>query len=103
MSGRFLTVRFLTLPVGVTGPKTRWFVGIEYHGKGGGKAALTARCITNGKSVVLYDGGRATVTEQAGLRGFSVRIGTIQSKLVAAAVAQGVAEFVDTWAEFGGE
>jgi hypothetical protein len=93
MSGQFLTVRFLRLPAAVKGPRTRWVIELSFYGKGHNRASLTARCLDNGKSVQLLD-GRAALTERDAACGFRVQIGTIECRIVSAAVAQGVAEFV---------
>ena len=95
MSGKYLTVRMLKLPAHVLGPRTRWRIALEYYGKNGCRAALVATCLTNGKELILHD-GREREAAGAPARGFLVAIGTVHCRLMAAAVAQGVAAFVDT-------
>src|SRR4051812_11716776 len=84
----------LQLPAVVRGPRTRWRIALEYYGKNGARAELLATCLTNGKSLRLYD-GRHALTEGKARTGFDVPIGTVRCRLMAAAVAQGVAAFVD--------
>ena len=85
-------MRMLKLPAFVVGPRTRWRIALEYYGKNGCRAALIATCLTNGKELVLAD-GRERVTPGAASNGFLVKIGTVKCRPMAAAVAQGVAEF----------
>lgn len=97
MSGKYLTVRMLKLPAEIRGPRTRWRIALHFYGKNSGKASLLATCLTHGHTVVFED-GRANVTEGTARCGFSVQIGTLKCRIMSAAVAQGVAEFVDTTA-----
>jgi hypothetical protein len=82
----------LRLPALVQGPRTRWRVELEYYDKNDRRCALVATCLTNGKTLILVD-SRERVTPGMARNGFLVEIGTVKCRLMAAAVAQGVAEF----------
>lgn len=86
------------LPAVVVGPSTRWFVALEYYDKGGKRAELIAKCLTNGRSVVL-ERGRARSVEHALKSGFLVRLGSIEWKIMDRLVAQGLAQWVETYRE----
>ncbi len=88
-----LEFRFLRrLPVNVVGPSTRWIVMIGFSGKGGKLAEVYAKCLTNGKSVLLLSGREEVVQRWIYGVGFAVKAGTVQAKLMIAATAQGNAE-----------
>jgi hypothetical protein len=82
----------LKVPAVVLGPRTRWRIALEYYGKNYSHAALVATCLTNGRTLTLVD-GRERVTPGMARNGFLVEAGTVKCRLMAAAVAQGVAEF----------
>lgn len=83
-----------TLPVSVVGPKTRWVVMYELSGKGGKHAAVRARCLTNGKSVMLLEGRENFVSNAVRAGGLMATEGTIACKILLAMAAQGTADVV---------
>ncbi len=93
---QFLAFRITgKLPANVVGPKTRWIVFLDRFGKNGCKAAVIARCLTNGNSVTLLEGRENYVTNAVRSR-IDAKIGTIQCKLLTAMSVQGHAEIVTT-------